>query len=356
MLSDRQNYILSTIIELYEKHGEPIGSKTLLSVSNLDYSSATIRNEMKIIEDSGLIEKTHTSSGRVPTSAGYRHYANQLIGNYNNQDKESDKKPNKKRLIRRQNIYDLLGQSILQIEDIVNSTASILSQLTSYTAIVLGPEATNSKLVGFRFVPINDRYATGIIITDSGNVDNLTFELPTNIRASDINKMVTIIENELVGLSLIEAYQKIQVIIPELVERYASTAHSLLDDLTLVLENTLTHPIHVSGRINLIDAIDTADSEKIKLLYYAMNNSKEIAKLLANSTEKGVNVQIGSELNSELFKDFTLISTDYDVIDHGQGLIAILGPRTMPYDMTIQLMEDVADVLPDIFRQFYRNK
>lgn len=352
MLSDRQNYILSTIIELYEKHGEPIGSKTLLSVSNLDYSSATIRNEMKIIEENGLIEKTHTSSGRVPTSAGYRHYANQLIGNHNNQDKVADKK----RLIRRKNIYDLLGQSILQIEDIVNSTASILSQLTSYTAIVLGPEATNSKLVGFRFVPINERYATGIIITDSGNVDNLTFELPTNIRASDINKMVTIIENELVGLTLIKAYQKIQVIIPELVERYASTAHSLLDDLTLVLENTLVHPIHVSGRINLIDTIDTTDSEKIKLLYYAMNNSKEIAKLLANSTEKGVNVQIGSELSSELFKDFTLISTDYDVIDHGQGLIAILGPRTMPYDMTIQLMEDVADVLPDVFRQFYRDK
>lgn len=352
MLTDRQNYILSTIIELYEKNGEPIGSKTLLSLSDLDYSSATIRNEMKVLEDVNLIEKTHTSSGRVPTNDGYRYYVQRLLKRQPFQAQQASKK----RLNRRKKLYQLYNQSFQQIDEIMNITASILSQLTSYTAIVLGPEAENSKLVAFRFVPINAKVATGIIVTDTGKVNNLLFELPAGVQVQDIEKMITIIEEELVGSTLLEAYQKIQFLIPKLMQRYASSAYSLIEVISGAIGETLAHPVKVSGRINILDAVDDLDFKRFKLLYTEMDNNAAIVKLLAKNPFEKLNIQIGPELDNELLDDFTLISSGYDVSQHGQGLIAILGPRKMPYSMTIQLLEDVSDILPDVFSQFYRDE
>ena len=175
MLSHRQLYIIKAIVELYAKHGEPIGSKTLIEFKKLDYSSATIRNDMKALEMAGLLEKTHTSSGRIPSEKGYRFYVDNLSKLLQAEEDTEEKDLNY------QMLFETLDNPFQRISDIIQSSAKILSTLTNYTAFILGPEAEHNKLISFRVTPIANRQMMAIIVTDNGRVENLIFQLPPSM-------------------------------------------------------------------------------------------------------------------------------------------------------------------------------
>lgn len=141
MLTKRQELILKTIIQDFTKTHEPVGSKTVMNQLSIKVSSATIRNEMAVLEEHGLIEKTHSSSGRVPSTEGYRYYLDNLV----------------QPLQLPEEVYNQIGyqfdQPFNQVDEIVKEAAKILSDLTDYTAIAEGPEAKNVSITGFRIVP-----------------------------------------------------------------------------------------------------------------------------------------------------------------------------------------------------------
>ncbi len=343
LLTERQIYIFKKIVEYYISDNDPVGSKTLQEKAKLDYSSATIRNDMSVLENAGLIEKTHSSSGRIPSEEGYRLYVDQLIVQ-NDHDIESV-------------TFDILEKSLnhtfYRMEDIVDATARVLSHLTSYTAIVLGPEAKTQNISGFRFVPIKNNQVLCLLVTDTGIVKNITFELPRHITLKSLERVSSLIEKRVVGLSIEEANKRLQEIMPELAMQFSGKSGIFFRQLQEVFQVTETkNHAYISGKTNLLDFLEDPDVSRIKSLLDTIDNHANWVKLY-NDLDNEIDVKIGGELNNELLEDFSLITASYKVVDYGEGVIAVLGPRNMSYEKTIHLLSSFQELLPEAMRKFY---
>src|SRR3954462_7499756 len=185
LLTDRQLLILQVIVDDFIQFAQPVGSRSLAKKPEISLSSATIRNEMADLEELGFIEKTHTSSGRIPSEKGYRYYVDHLL---------SPQKLGKNDI---HTIKSIFAERIYELEKVVQKSAKILSELTNYTAIVLGPKVKDQKLKKIEIVPLNLETAIAIIITDTGHVENHLLSLPPSVDIHEIEKMVNILNDRL---------------------------------------------------------------------------------------------------------------------------------------------------------------
>lgn len=346
MLTERQELILKTIIQDFTKTHEPVGSKTVMNQLPIRVSSATIRNEMAVLENRGLIEKTHSSSGRVPSTAGYRYYLDNLVEPLQLPESVYNK------------IVYQLDQPFHQVNDIVQEAAKILSDLTNYTAFAEGPEKKGVSVTGFRIVPISSRQVMAILVTSDGNVQNQIYALPHNIHGDEIERAVRLINDELVGKNL-------QEITPTLLQSLSmsklggSHIDELLGLLQDVLKNAASEQMYVDGQINLLN--NASDNvQDMRSLYQLVDQNNLIADLLDTSDLPGgkfpVKVRLGSELPNQLLHNYSLLTAEYSVGDHGKGTIALLGPSNMPYSQMIGLLEyfrnELAKKLLDYYGKF----
>ena len=208
MSLSRREYILKLIVEEFISSAEPVGSNTLINKYQLDLSSATVRNEMMELERMGYIEKTHTSSGRVPSSKGYKYYVDHLSKNDEVEVDESFKRE----------FQMVLKQKSQSVEEVMEKSCAILSEMTNLATVVLGPDASNEHLVSVQIVPISSKAATAIFVTDRGYVENKTFILDGKHDSKDILKCVEILNKRLVGSSLIDITPKLNALKPILTE------------------------------------------------------------------------------------------------------------------------------------------
>lgn len=340
MLTKRQLLILETIIGFYTTNGQPVSSKMLVEEANIEASSATIRNEMSFLEDLGFIQKTHSSSGRVPSLKGYRFYVDNLM------------RPKKLTQDKLALINQAFGQHVRQMDDIIHQSAQLLSELTSYTAIILGPKAQTSLLTGFRLVPLNNNQVMAIIQTDNGAIENMVFRLPQNVEESDINKISRIFNEHLVGHSLLEVYRKLQTDIPLLVRKYASSAKDVLSSIENILSKSQEERMHISGKSNLLDFTNHLETKQLKSLYEILDSEGDLG-LLIQQMNQDIEVKIGQELNHDLFNEFSLVTATYHVKGHGNGIIAVLGPTSMSYDTTLGVMQVFRNELVESLLKFY---
>lgn len=326
MLTERQVSILKAIVVLFTKYGQPVGSKTLLKETDIGASSATIRNEMVRLEELGYLEKTHTSSGRIPSKLGYRFYVDHLLR------PAAVDHENKERIQR------AFENPFFQLDEIVIRSAEELSKLTSYTAISLGPEIKESKLTGFRLVPLNDRKVMAILVTDKGHIEDQIFTVPKDFDINNLERIVSLFNDELVGYPLIEVYQKIQNEVPILIHKYMQTAEGIMGIINNLFIQAVQDRVHIKGRMNMLDYSENLDVERFKSIYSYMDGTHDLSKLLSPQT-RDIEVRIGNELNIDMLENFSLISATYDVEELGTGVIAILGPTNMPYSKMISLMD-----------------
>ncbi|MCF0116900.1 MAG: heat-inducible transcription repressor HrcA, partial [Bacilli bacterium] len=169
----RRDLILKYIVDSFIKTAQPIGSQTLIEQYDLPYSSATIRNEMQMLENDGFLEKTHTSSGRIPSSKGYRYY----VENLRNKDLDENIKFQ---------LQTILQEKNKSIEDIIKESCEILSHMTNLASVVLGPASDNEHLVSLQIIPLTNSSATAVFVTDKGYVENKTFVIPPTISMDDL--------------------------------------------------------------------------------------------------------------------------------------------------------------------------
>lgn len=343
MLTERQISILKAIVVLFTKQGQPVGSKTLLKETSIDASSATIRNEMVRLEDMGYLEKTHTSSGRVPSKKGYRFYVDHLLHPI---AVEHEKK---------ERIQQAFENPFFQLDEIVIRSAEVLSNLTSYTAISLGPEIKESKLTGFRLVPLSDRKVMAILVTDKGHIEDQIFTVPKDFDLNNLEKIVALFSDQLVGYSLIEVYKRLQTEVPMLIQKYMHTADGLMNLINDLFINAVKERIHIKGRMNMLDYSENLNLEQFKSIYSYMDGKHDLSKLIIPQ-KQGIEVRIGNELNVDILEDFSLISATYDVDELGTGTIAILGPTNMPYSKMIGLMDVFRNELSRKIVDYYHSE
>lgn len=343
MLTKRQLLILNSIIELFTIDGQPVGSKKLVDLEIIGASSATIRNEMNVLEELGFIEKVHSSSGRIPSVKGYRFYVDNLM------------EPKIINDAKRTKIKTIMNTHVYQMSDIFNQSAELLSDLTSYTSIVLGPQSKLKKLTGFRIVQLNKKQMLIVMQLDNYDVQNMIFRIPNGLDINHIRKVADFMNNNLVGESLPTVYYALKNDIPEMFEEFLE----LNWDVAKTLEKTLSYydneQLFISGKTNLLDFTDNMQVRQIKDLYNLLDNVGMLSSLLNNHYNIGNNfdIRIGEEFEHQLLESFSLITVPYHDNQFGNGVIAVLGPKNMTYDATLGVIQELRTELLDRLEDFY---
>ncbi len=324
MISKRQSDILKLIVEEYIKTAKPIGSKMLCEI--LDCSSATIRNEMVELEELGYIEKTHTSSGRMPSEKGYRYYVDNLM---------EVKKMTGEDMLKLQTIFH--NQS-LQINDVIIKSMEIISDLTNYTSIILGSSSKENKLKQVEVIPIDKNKIIAILITDRGHVEHKQIDLP-NVSLEEIKKTVELINNLLIGTPLDEIGSKLEFEIKPIISKYVKQ-HEILYNAFLKAFNDFSSKsnIHLLGKNNFLKLPEFDKTERMREMITKLEDNHLVRYV--SEKDNNVKVYIGSENN--LDEDITIIKTKYTAGDE-EGTIAIIGPKRMEYDRVVGLLNYIKD-------------
>lgn len=325
MLKERQLNILGLVVQLFTTTGQPVGSATLKKLG-VEASPATIRNDLATLEDLGFLEKTHVSSGRIPSNEGYRYYVDHLLNPTPLQDVEY------------RHLQQSFGDGFFEMDDLLQKSVSILSKLTNMTTFVLGPNHNDYILTDLKIMPISLRKAMVVLVTNDNDVDSQMIPLPEQLTNKDFEQIMNIVKERFIGESFITIYQRIRTELPITLQRYVTNPSLVISLLESILDNAFEDKVYVSGQMNLLDAINNDDTIKLKKLFRLLNDDHQLIDIVP-TIDRNINVVIGDEINNDLLNDMTLITAKYQVSKVNQGVIALIGPKTMQYDQTLGIVE-----------------
>ncbi len=319
MLSERRKELLKLIVEEYIKTANPVGSSLLCD--KLNCSSATIRNEMASLEDMGYLEKTHTSSGRVPSEMGYRYYVDNLM---------EPKKMTGEEVLKLQTIFDNKG---LVLSDVITRSMEIISEITNCTSLVLGASSAENKLKKVETIPFSDSKVIAIVITDKGHVEHKELNVG-KVSPNEVKKVVELINKLLVGTPLDEVSAKLEFEIKPIIGNYVKSHEALYQAFYNAFnEFSYKSHMHMAGRTKLLDYREFDSVAKVKEILNKFDDENMVKKIEADCND--INVYIGHENNFD--DDVSVIKTKYD-INGEEGTIAIVGPKRMDYEKVVSLL------------------
>ena len=320
MLNGRQSELLKLIVEDYVKTARPVSSTSLCEVMNC--SSATVRNEMSFLEENGLIEKTHISSGRIPSEKGYRYYVDNIM---------KPKEITGEDMLKLQTIFH---NNQLMLADYITKSVEIVSEMTSLTAIVLGSSSKENKVSKIEVIPLNENSLVAIIITDKGHVEHKNINLTENVSIVDIKKTVDLINKMIIGTPIDEVGTKLEYEVKPIIEKYIKQHEVLYNAFYNAFTDFTNSSYTMTGRQNILMQPEFDDTEKIRDIINKFEDKEMVNSI--KEDENGINIYIGSE--NEFDKDVTIIKTKYN-INGEEGTIALIGPKRMEYDRVISLLD-----------------
>ncbi|WP_377888423.1 heat-inducible transcriptional repressor HrcA [Alkalihalobacillus sp. R86527] len=342
MLTERQLFILQILIDDYIRTAEAVGSRTISKRKEVSFSSATIRNELADLEDMGYIEKTHSSSGRVPSEKGYRFYVDNLLSPpvlSNNDVKD---------------IHSLFAEKMVEVEKVIQQSAKILSELTQYTSIILGPEVFETKLRQVQIIPLSKETAVVVLVADSGHVENQTITIPPSVSMSDIEKVVNIMNERLKDIPLVSLkstmMQEMATVLKKHIENY-NQVNTMLDNLFLY---TNAEKVYYGGKTNILAQPEFKDVEKVRLLLNTFEQDDLMYNIL-RPEKKGIEVRIGQENDLEAMQECSIVTADYFIEGKRMGSLALLGPTRMEYHRSMSLLGFLANDLTSTLTERYRS-
>lgn len=341
MLTERQKLILNAIVDDYIRSAEPVGSRAISKRANIGYSPATIRNEMADLEEMGFLEQPHTSAGRIPSQSGYRYYVDHLVqvGLLSSYELEV--------------IKVFFAERINITEQIIQQVAMILSNLTNYTSIVLGPEIFKNTLKHIQLVPLTNETAVAIIVTNTGHVENKTVSIPEGLPMSQIEKFVNILNAKLKGVPLLHLKSRLYNEVATELSMHINKYEKFLQMLEGILDSDAEDKIYHSGVTNMLNQPEFKDVEKVRTLLDLFDGPGTLAKILSES-EEGIQVKIGAENAVEAINNCSLITATYMIEGQSIGTIGILGPTRMEYGRVINILDYLSKDLSHVYARWYK--
>ncbi len=324
MLSKRQSDILKLIVENYIKQAKPVSSNQLCK--RLKCSSATVRNEMAALEEEGLLEKTHTSSGRMPSEEGYRYYVDHLM---------KPKEMNGEDILKLQIIFH---NQTLELSDCIEKSLQVVSDMTSYTAVVLGKTSHENLLKEVNVVPLTDQQMIIIVVTDKGKVEHKTVTLE-NVSLDEVKKTIDIINKLIIGTPMDEVNTKLEFEVKPIIGKYVKQHEKLYDTIYHVFHDFVEQEVNVVGRAKFLDQPEFHSVEKIKNLFHKLED-KDLIQEIKQDDSNNIEIYIGSE--NKLDDEVTIIKTNYKT-KADEGTLAIIGPKRMEYDRVVSLLEYIKE-------------
>ena len=330
MLIDRQVLILQSIVENFITTNQPVGSKQI--AQTIDFSSATIRNDMSKLEKEGLIKKTHISSGRVPSEKGYRYYVDYIKKDYELSNSENEK------------LKQLTDGDIVSENNYLEKNAIVLSDLTDCTAVILAPTKTDRRINKIEVILLSSRSILVILVTNIGEVFQQNYKLDADFTAEDIAEINKLLQSYFYDVDMATAHVMIHGELEKYLKNKVNNYDMIVVALNRLLQNKIKKTIALGGKYNLLKQPDIDNVEKLKEVVSLLEDDK-IVELLDNDevTDKP-SIKIGTELKLGNIDDLSLVSSSYNT-SKGQGVIAVFGPKRMDYSKIMTLIACVRDNL-----------
>ena len=321
MLGDRQQNILKAIVEEYIKTAHPVGSKSLCK--RFKVSSATIRNDMGILEDFGYLEKQHISSGRIPSERGYRYYVDNLM---------EPKKISGEDMLKLQTIF---SNNELDLNSAIEKSLEIISDITNYTSVILGTRSKENLLQKVEIIPISHETLVAIVVTDKGHVENKQVTLKNTVDIKEVQKTSELLNKMLFGTPLDEVASKLEFEIKPIIGNYVKNYEVLYNAFYEALSNFQGEKdVHWGGKANILKQPEFSTVDDVKNIISKFESKEIVSKI--EETNDEVKVYIGTE--SSLDDNVTVIKTKYNT-GITEGTLAIIGPKRMDYERVLNLLE-----------------
>jgi len=339
-LDDRKLKILQAIIRNYLETGEPVGSRTISKYTDLNLSSATIRNEMADLEELGYIIQPHTSAGRIPSDKGYRLYVDTMM---EDQVREVE------------SMKELLLEKADKMENLLQQVARLLAVNTNYTTMVTSPHYSHRKVKFIQLTEVSDSQLLMVLVLDSNVVKNKIITTSQPLEKELVLKLNIVMNTFLQGLDITEINIGVIQKIKEQAGNYSALVGDILDTVALAITEEDDVEIYTSGATNILRYPELSDKEKASELLYTLEEKKELTTLLSHRMEdeenRGIQVYIGNETTVESMKDCSVVTATYEIEEGVYGKIGIVGPKRMDYEKVVSTLQTLMVQLDGIFKK-----
>ena len=338
-LDERKRKILKAIIQTYLETGEPVGSRTISKYTDLNLSSATIRNEMSDLEEMGYILQPHTSAGRIPSDQGYRLYVDQLMKEKQQEVAE---------------IKEMMIQKTDRMEQILKQVVKVLASNTNYATMITGPTYHRNKVKFIQLSKVNEEQILAVIVVEGNLVKNQIIGLDEPIDDETILKLNLLLNTQLNGLTIEEINLGMIARIKEQAGIHSKMVTEVLDAVAEAIAVEEEVPVYTSGANNIFKYPALADSAKASEVRSASAETKLLAEMVKDSEDQentGIQVYIGSESPVSTMKDCSVVTATYDLGDGMRGTIGIIGPKRMDYENVVDNLKTLKVQLDTIFKK-----
>lgn len=338
-MDERKLKILQAIIQNYMETGEPVGSRTISKYTDLNLSSATIRNEMSDLEDMGYIIQPHTSAGRIPSDRGYRLYVDMMLAK---KDREVE------------DIKELFVEKTDKIENVLKHVAKLLADNTNYTTVVSKPKYQHKKVKFTQLNQISETQILVIIVIEGNVVKNKFIDLPESIDSETILQINFLINTALDGLDLLEMNMALVHKMKEQAGQYADVVGMILDAIVAAVAEEDEYRMITSGATNILKYPELSDKERATKLLSTLEEKDTLNEWIsqgADDEEHRIQVYIGDESPVEAMKDCSVVTATYRIEDGVYGKIGVVGPKRMDYEKVVTTLENTMRQLDEIFKK-----
>ncbi len=337
-LDERKKKILQAVIRNYLETGEPVGSRTISKYTDLNLSSATIRNEMADLEEMGYILQPHTSAGRIPSDMGYRLYVDTMM-----EEKEREVVEMKEMLLERQD----------KMETLLKQVARVLAQNTQYATMISAPQTKRSKLKFIQLSRVDAHQILAVIVSEGNVIKNNILSVQEELSDETLLKLNILLNTNLNGLSIDEINLGMISVMKQQAGIHSDIVSEVID---AVAESIRAEDleIYTSGTNNIFRYPELADHQKASELINTFEEKQLLGELLQESVSAGENtgiqVYIGAESPVQSMRDCSVVTATYELGDGMKGTIGIVGPKRMDYDKVVGTLKTIRTQLDDLYR------
>ena len=331
-LDERKKKVLQAIVEEYINTAEPVSSGSITKGHGLDYSSATIRNDMAQLESIGFLDKPHTSAGRVPSAEGYRYYVNELL------------KEDNLTLEEIKYIQNKLKIKVNEIEDLTKVATTTLSEITHYTTVAVGPKADKQIIEEIKFVSLGQRMLMVVIVTDTGLVKETIIKFDEDITESQVDTLNNLFNTRLRGKPLSKIDKPMAEYIFSEVHYSIGIMKAIIEQINRIVEEE-NNNIFLEGAKKSFDLPEFKSMKVAKNFVNLLDAKDEMVEIFNSGDAEDINVFIGDDDENRNLKDFSIITFKHTIGDKDLGTIGIIGPKRMDYAKVISVMKYISKKL-----------
>ncbi|AKL95806.1 heat-inducible transcription repressor HrcA [Clostridium aceticum] len=341
-LNNRKIKILQAIIHDYIQTAEPVGSRTLSKKYSLGVSPATIRNEMSDLEELGYLMQPHTSAGRIPSDKGYRLYVDNLMEIKMVAD------------LQRKNIQNNLLKKFGEVEQLLQYSSKIISQLTNYTSAVLTPQIKENKIKHVQLVPIDQQNIIAVMVTDTGIIKNPLVSVKEGIQHDQLEKVSNLLNQKLQGMTINDIENQMLELLRTELSEFNSIIESVVPKIFSALDRIEDAELFLSGTTNIFNFPEFNDVFKAKSFLTMLEEKQTISNIISASREDGINISIGSENIYQEAKECSLVTATYKIDGVIVGRLSVIGPTRMDYSNVVGVMNQISQYINELLRTRYR--